>query len=413
MKLVSQLAGILSLSRRVLWRAYRLGRLDLWFPHVPLAIAVGGGGVLALLPTIRRYASEYFHLHLAALFTEPQPLSSAGHALLVHGVPITALAIVQLFVAIGLLFRARLAWIFSLIITFMQGILGIELLHEAWDSWPIIYCFGLAWALFFSGPYFRRSSLAAATLFALAATLMLLAYGTIGSLVLGQGFSPAITNLPQAAYFAIVTMSTVGYGDIVPKTDDARLFVVSLIVIGITVFATSVTAVVGPLMQNHLKQIIEPQRKRMKRVNHYIIAGQGPLAHNTARELMARGKSVLVITDSDEDFGDAEVIKGDASETDTLSKAGAGAARAVLALSPDDAENAFVILTLRDMDTEATKVVAVNNRKNMERVRRTQPDMILAPNVFGGEVLAMALTDQKIDSNSLMEQLLDVRKKPV
>lgn len=150
----------------------------------------------------------------------------------------------------------------------------------------------------------------------------------------------------------------------------------------------------------------------MKRVNHYIIAGRGPLAHNTARELIARGKSVLVITDSDEDFGAAEVIKGDASETDVLSKAGAEAARAVLALSPDDAENAFVILTLNDMDTEATKVVAVNNRKNMERVRRTQPDMILAPNVFGGEVLAMALTDQKIDSNSLMEQLLDVRKKP-
>lgn len=412
MKLPYQLTETLTFMRRLLRHVYRLGRFDLWFPQLPLAIAVGGGGVLALLPSIRRYASEYFHLHLTALFSEPLPLSSDAHALLLHGVPITALAILQLFLAIGLLFKARLAWISALLITLVQGVLGVELLHESWGFWPVIYCFSLAGTLFFFGPCFRRSSLAAATLFALAATLMLLAYGTIGSLVLGQGFSPAITNLPQAAYFAIVTMSTVGYGDIVPKTDEARLFVVSLIVIGITVFATSITAVVGPLMQNHLRQIIEPQRKRMKRVNHYIIAGRGPLAHNTARELIARGKSVLVITDSDEDFGAAEVIKGDASETDVLSKAGAEAARAVLALSPDDAENAFVILTLNDMDTEATKVVAVNNRKNMERVRRTQPDMILAPNVFGGEVLAMALTDQKIDSNSLMEQLLDVRKKP-
>ena len=412
MKILSPLKEIVELPRRFARHIYRLGRLDLWFPHVPLAIAVGGGGALALLPLIRRYTKEYLHLQLNGLFNDLHPLSDNVHSLLLQGVPITALAIVQLFLAVGLLFKARLAWIFALLITIAQGILSVELQHQAWSSWPVVYSFGLAWALFFSGGSFRRSSLAAATLFALAATVMLLAYGAIGSLVLGQGFSPAITNLPQAFYFSVVTMSTVGYGDIVPKSDDARLFVVSLIVTGITVFATSITAVVGPLMQSHLKRIIEPQRKRMKRVNHFIIAGRGPLAHNTARELLARGQSVLIITDSDENFGDAEVIKGDASEVEVLSKAGAEVAQAVLALSPDDAENAFVILTLRDMDTEAKKVVAVNNRKNLERVRRTQPDMILAPNVFGGEVLAMALTDQKIDSNSLMEQLLDVRKKP-
>lgn len=404
--------GGIGLLRRLFKRVYRLGRLDLWFPHVPLALAVGGGGVLALLPTVRHYMFNYFHLQLNGLFDELHPISSNVDTLLLRGVPITALGILQIFLALGLLFRARLAWILAMLITFTQSVLGIELLHQSWDAWPVIYSFGLGVALFISGSSFRRSSIAGATLFALVATVLLLTYGTVGSLVLGQGFSPAITNVPQAVYFAVVTMSTVGYGDIVPKTDDARLFVISLIVIGITVFATSLTAVVGPLMQNRIQRIIEPQRKRMKRVNHYIIAGRGPLAYNTARELMSRGQSVLVITDSDEDFGEAEVIKGDASEIETLSKAGAEAARAVLALSPDDAENAFVILTLRDMDTEAKKVVAVNSRKNMERVRRTQPDMILAPNVFGGEVLAMALTDQKIDSNSLMDQLLDVRKKP-
>lgn len=402
----------LGMLRRIVWRLYRLGRLDLWFPHVPLAFAVGWGGVLALLPDVKRYVFDYFHLQLSGLINELHPLNENIHALLLQGVPITALGIFQLFLAVGLLFKARIAWIFALIITIIQGVLAVDLRHMAWTSFPVLYVIGLTLALFCSSSSFRRTSVAAASLFALASVMMVLAYGTIGSLVLGAGFSPVITNLPQAAYFAVVTMSTVGYGDIVPKTDDARLFVVSLIIIGITVFATSITAVVGPLLQNRIKRIVEPERKRMKRVNHYIIAGRGPLAHNTARELMSRGQSVLVVTDSDEDFGEAEVVRGDASEVDILSKAGAVSARAVLALSPDDAENAFVILTLRDMGTEAKKVVAVNNRKNMERVRRTQPDMILAPNVFGSQVLAMALTDQKIDSNSLMDQLLDVRKKP-
>lgn len=408
----SHLTRFLTLPRRFVWRIYRLGRLDLWFPHVPLAFSVGGAGIIALLPAIRRYMSEYLHLQFNGLFSALHPLSNNINAMLMQGVSITALGILQIFLAVGLLFRARLAWIFATLITLTQVVLAVELRHKAFTSLPVAYTFGIFVLLALSGARFRRSSLAAASLFAVGAVILLLAYGTIGSLVLGQGFSPPITNMPQAVYFAVVTMSTVGYGDIVPKTDDTRLFVISLIVIGITVFATSITAVVGPLMQVHLKRIIEPQKRRMKRVNHYIIAGRGPLAHNTARELLARGQSVLVITDSEEEFGEAEVIRGDASETEVLAKAGAATALAVLALSPDDAENAFVILTLRDMGVEAKKVAAVNNRKNLERVRRTQPDMILAPNVFGAEVLAMALTDQKIDSDSLMEELLDTRKRP-
>ena len=103
------------------------------------------------------------------------------------------------------------------------------------------------------------------------------------------------------------------------------------------------------------------------------------------------------------------MVLGDATDLDILRKAGAGTAHAVLALSNDDAENAFVILALRELSTDAKKVAAVSSRKNLERVRRVQPDMILAPNVFGGEVLAMALTEEKIDGASLLERFLDVK----
>jgi voltage-gated potassium channel len=239
---------------------------------------------------------------------------------------------------------------------------------------------------------------------------LLLVYGVLGSLILGQGFAPPIQSLPQALYFTVVTMSTVGYGDILPKSDDARLFVISLIIVGLSVFLTSLTAVVGPLVQGRISRIIAPRRKRMKRVNHFIITGDGPLARNTARELLNRDKAVVVIAD-DEDtvMGEAEMVIGDATDLDILRKAGAETAHAVLALSDDDAENAFVILALRELNTEAKKVAAVSSRKNLERVRRVQPDMILAPNVFGGEVLAMALTEEKIDGESLLERFLDVK----
>jgi voltage-gated potassium channel len=148
----------------------------------------------------------------------------------------------------------------------------------------------------------------------------------------------------------------------------------------------------------------------MKRVNHFIITGEGALARNTARELLLRDKAVVVIVDDEAaDFGEAEIVVGDATDLDVLRRAGAETANSVLALADDDAENAFVILALRELNTEAKKIAAVSSRKNLERVRRVQPDMILAPNVFGGEVLAMALTEEKIDGDDLLKRFLDVK----
>jgi voltage-gated potassium channel len=100
-------------------------------------------------------------------------------------------------------------------------------------------------------------------------------------------------------------------------------------------------------------------------------------------------------------------VVGDATDLEVLRLAGAEQAEAILALSDDDAENAFVILAVRELTTTARKIASVSARKNLERVRRVQPDMIMAPNVFGGEVLAMALTEEKIDGESLLERFLD------
>jgi voltage-gated potassium channel len=392
-------------------RVYRRARMDVWFPHIPLGLAVGAAGALALLPTVSRYATEYLHLQLSGLTSSLHPLAAGVPELILRGVPTAVIGFLQILIAVGLMLRSRLAWVAALLITLAQLVLAIGYTHQPVLSAAVLYIAALLLALVVAGPAFRRSSLAAGTLFAVAASALLLTYGILGSLVLGQQFTPPIDDLQQATYFAVVTMSTVGYGDITPKGDDARLFVVSLILVGITVFVTSLTAVVGPVVQGRLATMLEPQgRKKMRRVNHFIIAGTSALARNTARELAARGRGVVVITD-DEDarVPEAEMEVGDATDLATLRKAGAENAQAILALSEDDAENAFVILALRDLHTDAKKIAAVNARKNMDRVRRVQPDMIMAPNVFGSEVLAMALTEERIDGELLMERYLDLK----
>lgn len=387
--------------------------MDLWFPQVPLALAVGGAGAFAILPTIRHYAAEYLHLDLGTLLTDLHPISGHIPRLILSGVPSVIVGALQIFIAIGLLGRSRIAWLSALGITIAQFALAI---HDSTGSIftdQTIYIIVLLLVLITARDSFSRSSLAAGTLFAVASVLVLMVYGVMGSFLLGAGFAPAITNLPSAFYFVVVTMSTVGYGDIVPKSNEARLFVVSLIVLGLTVFATALTAVIGPILQSRINQTIGPRRKKLKRVNHFIITGQGALARNTARELRKRGEPVLVIIqDGDTSFGDAETTIGDPTELDTLRQAGGEHARAILALSDDDSENAFVILAVRELGTDAKKVAAVSTRKNLERVRRVHPDMILAAPVFGSEVLAMALTEEKIDGDWLLSRFLDVRPAP-
>ncbi|MHB9020539.1 MAG: deoxyribodipyrimidine photo-lyase [Halothiobacillus sp.] len=92
-----------------------------------------------------------------------------------------------------------------------------------------------------------------------------------------------------------IPLPTVGYGDIIPITSEARLFSIRLVILGLLVFATSLTAILGPMMNKQLLNLIQPRRKPMQRKDHIIVAGNGSLARNAAKSLEARGLSVTVI----------------------------------------------------------------------------------------------------------------------
>ena len=144
------------------------------------------------------------------------------------------------------------------------------------------------------------------------------------------------------------------------------------------------------------------------RKNHYVIVGATSLARNTCRELLARHLPVTVVVASAADagaFGDADVLVGDASDADTLRTAGVPDATAVLALRDDDSENAFTVLAVKELNGATRTVAAVNHGKNMARMHHVRPDLVIAPQVMGGELLAMALNNEELDSDTVMRRL--------
>ncbi len=88
-----------------------------------------------------------------------------------------------------------------------------------------------------------------------------------------------------------------------------------------------------------------------------------------------------------------------------LESAGAATARAALALRSDDAENAFIILAIREIAPTVRTVALVNQTRNLERLRLLKPDMVFSPQQLAGELLASTLNDEPVDK-SVISHLL-------
>ncbi len=238
--------------------------------------------------------------------------------------------------------------------------------------------------------------------------MSLLIYATFGVLYLGDEFTPAVHDLATAVYFSIVSMSTVGYGDIVPHAPTARLFTASVIVLGITVFATSISAVVGPVIGGNLKRIVKGGISNVIRKHHFLIVGATPVAHAVHDGLRKRGYAVTVVVPAGVEHNypaATDLIVGDATDHAVLESAGAATARAVLALRSDDAENAFIILAIREIAPTVRTVALVNQQRNLERLRLLKPDMVFSPQQLAGELLASTLNDEPVDK-SVISHLL-------
>lgn len=379
---------------RFLWAWRRLAaltRAQSWFPHIPLALALACAGFFLL----RHFVALQQHRLLEDF---PYNLFSFSPA----SMPYVLIGVAMPVMSIGLLLRSRFAWLIGVVLT-SSLVLSTMIVGHDGVAGLISYNGILLALLLVSYRRFDRSSLAAGTLFAMTSALLLLIYAVFGSLYLGSQFSPAIKDLPTAFYYSLVTMSTVGYGDIVPKSVDARMFSVSIIVLGLTLFATSITAIAGPM----IARLSAPKEKRMKRSNHFIVIGSTPLAYNTYREFKKRNQPTVLIMAQAPTAGEIDpedLIVGDANSLETLQRAGAEQAQAVLAMRADDSDNAFIVLAVKELKGRAKTVVAINDSKHMQRIKLVQADVVIAPEVLGGELLAMVLTGEAVTSDFVLDR---------
>jgi len=322
-------------------------------------------GALNIMSGFKQPLMELFHV---------QPLFDIDKSIGILGAGAQViLGTLLVLVGIGLLWRLAVAWSFALLISTIT--LAVNLVQGNWQA--SLYLPGLMLiALLVLQRHFTRRAHMANYIYSLISILVVLAYGTFGSFLLGRGFHPIIHEPVSALYFTIVTVGTVGYGDIVPIHPETRLFVVSLIIVGLGIFATIIASVVGPAISGELSRIFRPKEKPMEPKNHIILAGEGLIAQSTAHELTAREiPSVQIISPSAEILIPGQkVVKGNPSHEKILLEAGVKTARLVIAAREDDGDNAFISLVAKDLNPQVRVLAVATTAGAISRLKLAQAD---------------------------------------
>lgn len=365
-------------------------------PHIWLSVLVLIEGLLNLHPFIRRVVSGE-HVKWLLIESWQEIMESVG----LLELPRVVISLSIILMAVGMLFRARIAWALAIALTIPMMI--TSLIIAGHPDFFFFFTLTVFILLIKNWSAFDRSSLAASSLFALSSFMLLIWYALLGSLYLGKEFSPPIHDLVAATYFSVVAMSTVGFGDIVPVTNASRLFTVSIVVLGITVFATSLGAVIGPIVSGKLQNAFRHKAVNSMRKNHIILCGATSFSRSVYDSLTDKGRSVTVIVPlgAKHNYPDlADIVEGDASSRATLQEAGVIDAKYVIATTPDDPDNAFIILAVKEIKASLARTVAmVNANENLEKVRGVKPDLILSPQLLGAELLARALTGESMEGS--------------
>lgn len=204
----------------------------------------------------------------------------------------------------------------------------------------------------------------------------------------------------DASYLAITTISTVGYGDVTPKTPAGRWFTIGIIILGVGVAFYTLTLAVSLVIEGHLMGLLgrRGMEKRIANLNqHIIVCGAGRVGNN-AILLLQQEKTPFVVIDNDPDVCEKleqeniPVIRGDASMDEVLLAAGLLKAKGVIAALAGDANNVYIILTAKCLNPNIFIVARAEYSEAVEKMRRAGAMSVISPAVMGGRHMAYAMT---------------------
>jgi len=220
--------------------------------------------------------------------------------------------------------------------------------------------------------------------------ILLILVGVIGFMVIA-GY-----NWVDALYMTVITIATVGYGEVIPLNAAGKLFTVFLILTSLGVIAFSLSVITEYIVNKSNPKLIE-QKKIQKMIsnieNHVIICGYGRNGKQAARKLLAHNRPFIVV-EGDKDVVDKfqsieiPMIHGDAIDDAIMREAGVNKASCVISALPDDADNLFIVLSARQANKKLKIISRASHSSTYKKLRLAGADNVIMPDHIGGDHMA-------------------------
>jgi voltage-gated potassium channel len=228
--------------------------------------------------------------------------------------------------------------------------------------------------------------------------LLLIGVGTLGFYqIAGEN-----GNWSDALYMTLISISTVGYGEIVPLHSlQDRLFAGFIAIAGLGALTFLFTSLSVFFLEKDLDYSLRRRRmeKRIQKLRqHFIICGFGRVGRSVGRELLNTGRHFVAIDTEEERFEEnlekfpaLLYLQGDASDDDLMEAADIEDARGLFAVTGDDSRNLMIIITARQLNPGLRIVARAQELRNVEKMRKAGADAVISPDFTGGIRLASAM----------------------
>jgi len=206
-------------------------------------------------------------------------------------------------------------------------------------------------------------------------------------------------SLADAFYMTMITVSTVGFGELHPLSPMGRLFVSVYIFFNLLVVAYLVSVLTTYIFDGELRNIFNMLRtdQGIRSVSgHIIVCGFGRNGSKAYNELRGSGAQVVIVEQSEALLksaaealgGNVLAVIGDATDDDTLRAAGIERARAIITALPKDADNVFVALTSRELNPHIKIIARASLKTSEAKLMRAGADSVVMPDEIGGSHMA-------------------------
>ncbi|MBW1714557.1 MAG: potassium channel protein [Deltaproteobacteria bacterium] len=230
-------------------------------------------------------------------------------------------------------------------------------------------------------------------LFPIIIFLILLLSGIFGYMYL-EGW-----DLLDSLYMTIITLSTVGYGEVREIGPGGRVFTVLLIIFGVSIITYTVSLVVETLIAGEIRSVLG-RRKVSKKIkslrDHYIICGYGRIGSIICKGLTRKAIPLMVIEKDEQVLEELEqdktlCLQGDAAHEETLVEAGIEKAKGLVSVVSSDAENVYICLTARGLNPRLYILSRAEDEASERKLLRAGANKVILPYMLGGRRMVQAI----------------------